>query len=162
MVTFSFCFHGFKNNVKRCIQVPSPIVVSEKVLWRLTLYSSYPPAGSTWFHAFIMRHISIILIAINSCSTNLLQIGSWRHREQRKSQESNDWLTWIRLGQGLAFGPSAFLSPHECGCPGSSPKHSSFPSQSPERITMRTKAIEADNRLWILKYTVGRNWQKDE
>lgn len=53
-------------------------------------------------------HISIILIGINSCSTNLQHIGGWRHREQKERQASNDWLTCIHLGQAWHLVPLRF------------------------------------------------------
>lgn len=80
-------------------------IVSEKVLWKLLLCSSCPPAGTLCFHGFSKGHISITLMGINSCSTNLQQIGGYRHREQRERQESNDWLTWCCLGQGWHLVP---------------------------------------------------------
>ena len=85
---------------------------------------------------------------------NLLQDRSLAaQRTKRKARKQ--WLADLDPSRsGMAFGPSAFLSSHECGCPGCSPKPSSFPSQSPGRITMITRATEAENRLWILKYTL--------
>lgn len=143
--------------MSKIFQVPGPVVVSEKVLWKLTLYCSYPLAETLCFHAFIKGHISIILIGINSCSINLLQ--NRRLAAQRtKGEARKQWLADLDSSRsGMAFGPSAFLSSRECGCPGSSPKPSSFPSQSLGRITMRTRAIAAETRLWILKYTLGRS-----
>lgn len=84
------------------------MVVSEKVLRRLALHSSWPPAGTVLFQAFIKGHIRIIVTAINSCSTNLLAERRLEAQEQSGSQESSHWLTWIRLGQAWHSVPLHF------------------------------------------------------
>lgn len=53
------------------------------------------------FQAFIKGHISIIVITINSCSTNLQQIGGWRLKNKggaRKAVIGWPGFVWVRRG----------------------------------------------------------------
>lgn len=85
---------------------------SSNCLWKSTVKAATIQFLSTsWdrcFHGFSKGHISIALMGINSCSTNLQHTGGYRHREQREMQGSHDWLTWRRLGQGWHLVPLHF------------------------------------------------------